>query len=231
MVEKLHIFGMQIEDVESFLYGLSKDLNIIMKAKEHIGGWGVLKIKADSQKELEEFIKNAYIFIPALVIRANNIIEYVVKSLIDENKTITFAESCTGGLLASKFTQVAGVSLAFNGSFVTYSNELKSKLLGIDYDIITNYGAVSGIVVKEMSKGAILKTNADFSLSISGIAGPNGGSIEKPVGTVFIATASKYGVKSERHLFSGDRKKIQKASVYNAIRLLIEENKKIFKKF
>lgn len=122
--------------------------------------------------------------------------ETVVRLLIKEKKTATFAESCTGGLLAKKITDIAGASECFECSFVTYSNEKKTKLLGVRPETLQKFGAVSYQTAYEMCEGAKKAADADIGIGITGIAGPGGGTKEKPVGLVYlgICTDSVHGV-------------------------------------
>ncbi len=113
--------------------------------------------------------------------------QLVLDLLTAKQQKITLAESCTGGLIASQLTQVAGASKSFEAGFVTYSNRMKNQLLAVPDDILTHYGAVSEQTVIAMAKGAIKISNADYVIAVSGIAGPDGGSPEKPVGMVWIA--------------------------------------------
>ena len=106
------------------------------------------------------------------------------------NKTITCAESCTGGLVASLITRISGSSDIFNGSIVTYSNKIKNQELNVENETLEKFGAVSTEVVNEMLEGVIKKFDANFAIAISGIAGPNGGTKNKPVGTIVIGIAS-----------------------------------------
>ena len=115
----------------------------------------------------------------------------LAKRVIDENtaagRTVAVAESCTGGLVAAALTEIAGSSAVFDRGYVTYSNEAKEQMLGVPSDIIETFGAVSIACAWAMAKGAIEKSGADVAVSISGIAGPGGGSEQKPVGTVVFA--------------------------------------------
>ncbi len=113
------------------------------------------------------------------------------------NRKIATAESCTGGLVAAAITEIAGSSAVFDRAFITYSNEAKSQMIGVPVDIISQYGAVSLPVVRAMASGAIINSKADIAISISGVAGPSGGSIEKPIGTVAFALANKNGLLKE----------------------------------
>jgi nicotinamide-nucleotide amidase len=122
--------------------------------------------------------------------------KHVLSKLSDDNLKITTAESCTGGLIASMLTKEAGASNSFEASFVTYSNAMKTKILGVPEQLLNEYGAVSKEVVVAMAHGALKKSSADLVIAVSGIAGPDGGSDEKPVGTVWIAWGSKQTLKS-----------------------------------
>lgn len=115
----------------------------------------------------------------------------VLELLQEQGKTLTTAESCTGGLIASMLTQIAGSSSAFHAGFVTYSNDIKASVLGVDNASLTEHGAVSEQVVIEMAHGAMDRANADYAIAVSGIAGPDGGSEDKPVGTVWLAWGSR----------------------------------------
>ncbi len=116
--------------------------------------------------------------------------ERVLELLQKQNKTLTTAESCTGGLIASMITSIAGSSAGFHAGFVTYSNDIKQSVLGVSEQSLQHHGAVSEAVVREMALGAMTRANADYAIAVSGIAGPNGGSDEKPVGTVWLAWGS-----------------------------------------
>jgi len=121
---------------------------------------------------------------------------HVLSKLADDNLRITTAESCTGGLIASMITQVAGASEFFEAGFVTYSNTMKTKLLGVSEQLLSKYGAVSQEVVIAMAHGALENSSADLAIAVTGIAGPDGGCDEKPVGTVWLAWGSKENLKS-----------------------------------
>ena len=135
--------------------------------------------------------------------------------------TLATAESCTGGMVAAALTAIAGSSDVFERGFVTYSNEAKETLLGVPASLIASDGAVSEPVARAMAAGAIRHSAASLAVSVTGIAGPGGGSAEKPVGLVWLGAASRDGiVRSERHLFSGDRAAVRAASVKAALALL-----------
>ncbi|SDB94212.1 competence/damage-inducible protein A [Williamwhitmania taraxaci] len=135
-------------------------------------------------------------------------IEVVVGNILSNNKlTLSVAESCTGGNIAHMVTSVEGSSRYFMGGVIAYSNTAKVKLIGVDSGTIETYGAVSGEVVSEMAKGCRLLFNTDYAIAISGIAGPGGGTDEKPVGTIWIAIAGPEGVVAERHRFGDNRER------------------------
>ena len=115
----------------------------------------------------------------------------IIEALTNGGKHITFAESCTGGMLAEMLTAVSGASEWFDGSFVTYANEQKEKLIGVRHETLAKYGAVSYQTALEMSRGARLALGADIGAGVTGIAGPGGGTPEKPVGLVYISISTK----------------------------------------
>ena len=144
----------------------------------------------------------------------------IINKLKAQKQTITFAESCTGGRIASEFTAISGASSVLGGSCVTYSNEIKSQWLGVSKETLINHGAVSKECVEEMLTGIIKLALADCAIAVSGIAGPTGGSNEKPVGTVYIGVKTKQNILVEHHLFQGDRTSIQEQATEAGIALL-----------
>jgi nicotinamide-nucleotide amidase len=149
--------------------------------------------------------------------------EVVLKLLTERSLTIAFAESCTGGLVSSRLTDVPGASASLMYSVVSYSNEAKINILGVKEDTIRKYGAVSSQTAEEMAVGVKKLNNTDIGLSITGIAGPEGGSAEKPVGLCYIGIAMANTVKSHRLLFNGNRKRIKWNSSSRALDLLRRE--------
>ena len=147
--------------------------------------------------------------------------EKIAAILENESLTIALAESCTGGLVAGKITDIPGSSRYFMAGLVTYSNEAKTKFLSVPEEIITQNGAVSAIVAELMATGVRDGVGVDIGLSITGIAGPAGGSPEKPVGMVFMGLATKKGVSVERFLFIGDRQEIRRQATEAALRMLL----------
>lgn len=137
--------------------------------------------------------------------------------LIRKKLQLAVAESCSGGLLSHRITSVAGSSAYFTGGAVTYSNELKSNFLGVDKLLIENHGAVSSEVAREMADGIRKRTASDIGLSITGIAGPSGGTEEKPVGTVFIAISDRNHCSVEPYRFAGNRHRVQALTAHSAL--------------
>lgn len=143
--------------------------------------------------------------------------------LKENNQTITAAESCTGGLISSMITEIAGSSEIFKGSIVTYSNKIKEQELNVQKTTIIKYGVVSKEVVEEMLLGVINKFDSDYAIAVSGFAGPNGGAENKPVGTVVIGILSSNGIKKiELFHFSGNRKEVQIQAAKTALKMNFE---------
>lgn len=133
---------------------------------------------------------------------------------------LSLAESCTGGLLSKRITVVAGASDYFDRGFITYSNRAKQELLQVPWELLERHGAVSEPVAGAMAEGARREAGVDVSVAVTGIAGPTGGSLEKPVGTVFIACATPEGTVVEKHRFRGDREVIQESAAQAALTML-----------
>ncbi len=155
-------------------------------------------------------------------------IEQVIANLLlDKKKTLATAESCTGGNMAHLLTAMAGSSAYFEGSIVAYSNEVKATVLGVNSNSLEEFGAVSQEVVEQMASGVLKAIGTDYGIATSGIAGPDGGTDEKPVGTVWIAVTSKDKVVSEKFVFSKERgRNIRMASLagFNMLRKMIIES-------
>ena len=146
--------------------------------------------------------------------------EEVVELLLKKGYTITCAESCTGGLLCAALVNVSGASEVLNRSVVTYANEAKAELLGVKEETLKEYGAVSEQTAYEMAVGAANLAKADVALSVTGIAGPGGGTPEKPVGLVYIACNVKGKTTVEEYRFTGNRSKVRESSVSAALCLM-----------
>ncbi len=152
--------------------------------------------------------------------------EQLVHQLIDSRKTVATAESCTGGWIAKSLTDVAGSSACFGYGIVSYSNAAKESLLGVTADTLATLGAVSEETVIEMAEGALRVSGADLSVAVSGIAGPDGGTDDKPVGTVWFAFSVRDGGKvdtaAELERFDGDRDAVRRQTVEYALAGLSE---------
>lgn len=148
-------------------------------------------------------------------------LEMSVVNLLEKNElTISTAESCTGGLLAGRLINVPGVSDVYKEGFITYTNKAKRKTLGVNKSTLKKYGAVSEQTAKEMAVGAALAADTDISISVTGIAGPDGGTNEKPVGLVYVGVCIKDIVHVEEFRFSGDRANVREQTVISALGLL-----------
>lgn len=181
----------------------------------YLPAYGVIKLRltgtGPEQKPLlnliNEQVKILYNIIPEYIYGENeDTLGMVIGKLLKEkNKTVSTAESCTGGEIAHLITSVPGSSVYYKGSVVAYANSVKTQLLGIEEDTIIKYGAVSKNVVHDMALGARKLFNTEYAIATSGIAGPDGGTEAKPVGTVWIAVASEKGIVSEKRVFGNDR--------------------------
>jgi len=141
--------------------------------------------------------------------------------LSQKNLTVATAESCTGGMIGSYLTSVPGISAYYGYGFVTYSNEAKQKLLGVNPQTLEAYGAVSSYTAVEMAEGALRVSGADVAISVTGIAGPGGGTAQKPVGLVYVGCATAGGKRFfEKLNLSGSREEIRLKTVQNALTIL-----------
>ena len=146
----------------------------------------------------------------------------IITTLQERGQTITFAESCTGGRIAAAFTAISGSSAVFHGSVVSYANTIKAQWLGVRSETLQKHGAVSRECVREMLSGVLKMAHADYAIAVSGIAGPTGGTPEKPVGTVYIGIRTPEDETISHHIFEGDRHAVHEASVHFAITKLSE---------
>ncbi len=199
-------------------------LRITARAKDDLEAKNIIKpIKEKLKKDFSKFIFGE---------DNDTLPSVLIKELTKRNQTIVFAESCTGGLLSSSLTSISGSSQVFQGSIVSYSNELKNSLLNISEEKLTKYGAVSEEVCEAMAINVKEKLGADWAIAISGIAGPNGGSSDKPVGLVYISIAGPNNHKTNiKKIFNSTRNRIeiQTLSVnvcLNSLRLILLSNSK-----
>lgn len=146
----------------------------------------------------------------------------LAQALIRRQWSLVSAESCTGGLIAAACTDLSGSSAWFERGFVTYSNDAKIESLGVDPALIRDYGAVSEAVVRAMAHGALARSRANVSVAVTGVAGPTGGSTDKPVGTVWFGWSVGGHLAAEVQHFAGDRAAVRAATVDHALRLLLQ---------
>ncbi len=199
-------------------------LRITARAKNHLEAKNIIKpVKEKLKKDFSKFIFGE---------DNDTLSSILIKKLTERNQTIVFAESCTGGLLSSSLTSISGSSQVFKGSIVSYSNELKNSLLNISEEKLIKYGAVSQEVCEAMAINAKEILGADWAIAISGIAGPNGGSQDKPIGLVHISISGPNNhITNIKKLFNPTRNRIeiQRLSVnvcLNSLRLILLSNSK-----
>ena len=152
--------------------------------------------------------------------------ERIVQKLLEMNYTITTAESCTGGFLAGRILNVSGASGVYNEGHITYSNEAKERILGVSHETLERHGAVSVQTAREMAEGAVRVANADIGLSTTGIAGPSGGTKEKPVGLIYVACYINNETYVRECRFGGNREENRNAAVDAVLQLLWEKLEK-----
>jgi len=151
-----------------------------------------------------------------------NLIAELAALLLERGKKLATAESCTGGLIAKSMTDLAGSSDWFECGFVTYSNAAKTDMIGVPESVVSEYGAVSEVVANAMASGALRFSAADCAIAVTGIAGPAGGSPDKPVGTVWIAVAVEDQIFTQKYLFNGDRDAVRQATMLQSIQNMLQ---------
>ncbi len=157
-----------------------------------------------------------------MILHKDGFIERITKTLIARGQTIASAESCTGGKVASRIVDIPGTSACFNEGYVTYSNEAKHKNLGVRNETLNKYGAVSRQTAMEMAIGVRKRAGASYGIATTGIAGPDGGSETKPVGTVYICAASADTALTRRYVFKGNRTQVRDQACQKAFEMLWE---------
>ena len=175
-----------------------------------------------NETKIEGYLKQIEDRLPQYVFgrEQDRLSEIIGKWLIANKKTVGTVESCTGGAIASEIVSTSGSSVYFMGSMVTYSYELKSKLVGVNMDDIQTQGAVSETVVRQMAEGGREALGVDYCIAASGIAGPNGGTVDKPVGTVWIGIAGPNNTLAQKFLFGNQRDRNIERTVFTALNLL-----------
>ncbi len=223
IIKTLRFFDLNETDLNQFINTFPDEILSSIK----IGYYPVfpevkLILRGKNEKDLHVFIeKLKEKFAPYLISEKDKNLPQVIGELLQERKEkLATAESCTGGLLASFITSVSGSSLYFDRGFVTYSPESKIELLGVNPETIKKFDVVSYEVAIEMAEGARKKTGVDYALSITGFAGPTGGTPENPVGTVYIGFLYKNKIKAFRFSFLGERRDIQILASYTSLDIL-----------
>ncbi|QFR43047.1 CinA family protein [Sulfurimonas xiamenensis] len=216
------------EHMISLIAPVAQTYDVKIDIVDIIEGWFIVNIRSKKYGDISQFIASVKQLFPNKIIAAESIESYIIDRLSLHKKKISFAESCTGGLLTYYFTKNNGASKILDGSLVTYANNIKESWLGVNADTLEKHGAVSSEVVLEMSEGALNVSNADYAISISGIAGDSGGTKYKPVGTVYIGVRSKIRHKEIHLNLNGDRNYIQHQSVLFAIKMLLLMDKEMF---
>jgi nicotinamide-nucleotide amidase len=203
---------------ESSLAEILKGFEEVLPAEiklAYLPSYGIIKLrltatgpdKQQLENIVEKQVRKLYNTIPDLIYGEDEeSFEIVIGRILKERKeTLCTAESCTGGMIASMITSIPGSSLYYKGSIISYDNSVKTDLLGVSADIIDKYGAVSSETVTKMAEGARRLLKTDYSIATSGIAGPDGGTDTKPVGTIWIAVSSDAGTLSEKRQYGTDR--------------------------
>ncbi|QOY51158.1 CinA family protein [Candidatus Sulfurimonas baltica] len=224
----LHLFEEDKESAVALLSPIAQTYDVNIDIVNIIDGWLRIDVRSKKYGDISKFINSAKQLLPKKLIPASCVVGYIIDKLSANKKKLSFAESCTGGLLAYYFTKNNGASKMFDGSLITYSNTLKENWLGVENAILEKSGAVSKEVVSEMSDGAMNVSSSDYSISISGIAGEGGGTEHKPVGTIYIGVRSKKQHAEEHLNLSGDRNYIQHQSVLFGIKMLLLVDKDMF---
>lgn len=219
---KLHMFGMGESAIQNVFTQNLKDWPDSIEVGYRAAS-PIIEVKLTTRSQQAEALLPIWLpklesFLGAHVLKVTNtsldetisIAGTLVELLSRLNQTVTAAESCTGGLIASNVTRIPGSSAVFEAGYVTYSNRIKTELLRVKEETLETYGAVSEAVVIQMAKGALKASGSDWVVSVSGIAGPSGGSIEKPVGTVWICWGSKKSLKTQCLVYPSNRVNFQR---------------------
>ena len=223
------ICGMEEEEVKRQLQDLLAVQNKLVVMFQSVPGEVNIRISAQSEKE-EEAKDRVKSVVRELKIRLGSCIyttnpkvtleETIIQLLKEQELTLTTVESCTGGMLSARLTNVAGVSAVFKQGFITYSNKAKRKFVGVKKMTLKKYTAVSEQTAWEMARGGAILTNSDVCVSVTGYAGPDGGEDGQPVGLVYIGCNVKGRIEVEEFHFSGDRREIRELAVVDALTLL-----------
>ncbi|MCI6988084.1 MAG: CinA family protein [Campylobacter sp.] len=217
-----YVFDYEIDELRQTLNPLATTYNVSLVFSKFSAFLTLVRVYQNEYADGSEFIKQAKFRLNSQIITQKNFIAFIANKLKLNNAKITFAESCTGGMAAARLCDISGASDVFDGSVVTYANEIKHLWLNVSQNTLDSYGAVSKECVEEMLRGALTLSGASFALAISGVAGPTGGSASKPVGTVFIGVAQNGSDSIVRRFhISGDRTSVRIESVNIAFSLLL----------
>lgn len=220
----LNVFGIDEDSINLLLSGVAKEYEADIYSYEFVQGWSKVFVKAKNFGRISSFVDEAKDIFPDKVVATENIIEYIIERFSQNGKILAISESCTGGMLSSMFVKESGSSEIFEGGLVTYSNKIKNAWLSVKNENLEHFGAVSEAVIKDMLEGSIKVSGANLAVAISGVAGPNGGTVSKPIGTVFIGVRDEEAQKEliSRVNLDGDRNYIQEQACYIAIMMLLE---------
>ncbi len=232
-LDKLYYRTLQIQGMgESYIAELIKDIEEELRTDElslaYLPSPGLVRLRVSAKdtsvnrEKIQGYISRIEDLLPkhAFGYEDDSLPEVIGKLLRDRGETVTTIESCTGGAVAAAITSIPGASDYFHGATVTYSDAIKSGVVGVESKTLKQFGAVSQQTVEEMAHGGRTLMNATYGVALSGIAGPEGGTDEKPVGTVWIAIATSEGVFSKKCLFEKDRSRNIRRSVLTALNLL-----------
>ncbi|MHC3995510.1 CinA family protein [Thiomicrolovo sp. ZZH C-3] len=223
----VHLFECDEAALMPVLKQFAESYRVTYALTAPIPGWLQCRLEAERFGDVDGAVQHLMTRFPSAV-AADNIALWLIEALDSAGKTVTFAESCTGGLLSYYLTKESGASGVFEGGLITYSNRLKSEWIAVENATLEAHGAVSREVVEAMSAGALEVSGADYAIAVSGVAGPTGGTPQKPVGTVQVAVRSKEALDTARLHLSGDRNYIQEQTVLHAVKMLMLLDKKTF---
>jgi nicotinamide-nucleotide amidase len=220
---------------ESMLADLVQDFEESLPAHTRLAylpNYGMVRLRLTStgfdkaviEKEVDDLFASLQILVKEHLVTNEDepMQDVVAKLLLQKKKTLSTAESCTGGYIASLITAKAGASNYYDGSVVSYSYKAKEDLLGVDKNVLETLGAVSEEVVIQMAKGALKNIGTDYTIAVSGIMGPGGGTEDKPTGTVWVAVGSNEKIITQKFHFRFDREKNIELTAVNALNLLLK---------
>ena len=236
-IHRLHTFGMGESTIQALvdeaLPNWPKEIEIGFRATMPVLELKLITHCQQGLNLLNSWLEKLHLLLDDHILASGankkvTIADYLVPLLVGSKQKITVAESCTGGLIASQLTAVAGASAIFEAGFVTYSNKMKTKMLEVPETTLIDHGAVSQATALAMAQGALKNSSADFTIAVSGIAGPDGGTPEKPVGSVWIAWGDKNNIQTKYYCIPVARKHFQQTVAARSLdlirRMLIKSN-------